>query len=96
MLIFSDITRITFITFKRSYQCEADAGVAAGRFNNRRARFQQSLAFRVFDHRQRDAVLYTAAGIGRFQLGVNIRSVGRDHTVQLDQRSTADKFQTVF
>ena len=48
------------------------------------------------DHRQRDAVFDTAAGIGRLQLGIYISPAGRDDTVQLDQRSAADKLQTVF
>ena len=51
------------IAFPHTTQCQADSGIAAGRFDDRHSRFQLSGLFRIFDHIQCNTVFDTAAGI---------------------------------
>ena len=56
------------VALDRGDHREADAGVAAGRLDDRAAGLELAAALGVLDHRQRDAVLDRAAGIGALGL----------------------------
>ncbi len=53
----------------RRHDRESRAGVPRGRLDDRAARLQESVALGRVDHRDRDAILDTAARIRRFELG---------------------------
>ena len=62
-----------------------DAGVAAGRFDDRPARSEPSLALGFLDHADTDAVLDRAAGVEHLQLGHDRRADPFGHAVEPDQ-----------
>ncbi len=75
---------------------EAHAGVAGGAFDDRAAGLQLAGLLGVLDHLHRHAVLDRVAGIGRFDLGVD---VGGDDAlrdaVEAHHRRVADGFEDV-
>lgn len=54
------------------YSAQADAGVAAGRFDDHRFRIQDAFCFSVFDHRFSDSVFYAAGRVEVFQFSEQI------------------------
>ena len=60
-----------------SYDRQADAGVARGRFDDRAARLELPLTLGRVDHAQRDAVLHRATRVEVLDLGVDRRPVAR-------------------
>ena len=80
-----------FIPFDRRDHRQADAGIAAGRLDDQRPRFQHAALFRVLDHGQRDPVLHTAARIEGFHLGDDFR-FAFIQAVDPHQRSIPDQF----
>ncbi len=66
------------VALGRRHERERDAGVAAGRLDDRAAGRQQAAALGVLDHGDRDAVLDAAARVARLELGQQARAAGVD------------------
>ena len=61
-----------WITFMRAHHGQADARIAAGRFDHRLAGLQFAGLFRVLDDCPGHAVFYRAHGVEGFDLGVDV------------------------
>ena len=73
------------VALDRGDHRQADAGVAAGRLDDRAAGFQLARFLGVLDHRQRDAVLDRPAGIGAFGLDPHL-ALAAEQAVDPDAR----------
>src|SRR3546814_10591625 len=71
---------------------QADAGVAGGRLHDRAAGLQLAGAFGILDHRERDAILDRAGGIGALALVPHL-VIGAEHPAQPNMRRVADRLQ---
>src|SRR2546428_9370945 len=63
--------------------------ISGSRFDNRAARFQNTLAFRRLNHRHADAILHGESGIQVLHLGQDGEPESRseEHTSELQSRS---------
>ena len=75
---------------------QPDAGVARGGLDNRVAGLKRAAAFGVLDHRAGDAILDGAARIDRFELGDDLRGVGRRNPAQTQHRRRANQVEHAF
>ncbi|MPM37749.1 hypothetical protein SDC9_84368 [bioreactor metagenome] len=80
------------VALDRGGEGQADAGVAAGGFDDQGSGREFAVAFGGFDHGQTDPVLDAAAGIEKFDFGQEFGSLGRK-PVDPHQRSVADGAQ---
>ena len=81
------------VSFGGGNHRQADPRVAAGRFENNLVRIEVASSFRPFNHKQGRAVFHGTAGIGVFELGINLHGrVGID-TPDLHQRRISDAAQ---
>jgi hypothetical protein len=71
-------------------QCQAQAGIAGGGFDDGATRLQAAIAFGGVDHRQTDAVLDRAAGVLRFKFEKQCAEAGIE-AGNLYQRRVADQ-----
>src|SRR5205085_3771475 len=69
---------------------EAETCIARGRFDDRAAGLQSSVALRRFDHRKRDAVFDRSARIVVFELEEKLTKTGIE-PCDLDERGVADE-----
>ena len=74
------------------HQRQADAGVAGGAFDQGVAGFDLAGFLRRFDHRQADAILDRAAGVGAFQFQIQLAGASIE-VAELDHRRVADQFE---
>ena len=81
------------IALHRRHQRQADAGVAAGRLDDRVARMQSPFPLRGLDHRQADAVLDAAARVVRLELAPHLGVLGPGQTAQANHRRVADQIE---
>src|SRR5262249_18108563 len=78
------------IALHRADEREADAGVPAGRLDDRAlAGVNVAGGLGRLDHRQRDAVLHRAAGIALLALAPELGVLGADEPRQPDERRSA-------
>ena len=83
------------VTLDRRGDRQPDAGVAAGRLDNRPARFEPPLALGFLDHADADAVLYRAAGVQHLQFGGDRRADPFGHPVQSNQGCVPERVDDV-
>src|SRR5216117_2372797 len=81
------------IALHRGGHGEPDARVAAGRLDDRRARFETALLLRGLEHRHGDPVLDAPAWIHRLELGEDARAARLREPVQADNRRVPDQLQ---
>ncbi|MNI60575.1 hypothetical protein D3C73_1158020 [compost metagenome] len=74
------------------HQCQAQAGIAGGAFDQGGAGLQVAALFCRFDHRQADAILDRSARVGVFELQVELADAGVQ-ALGLDDRGLADEFE---
>jgi len=79
------------IPFDRGGEGQPDAGIAAGGFDDEAAGLEDAAFFGIHDHGEADAVLDTAAGVGRFDFDENFRAAAVE-PVDPNQRSMPDQF----
>ena len=84
------------IAFRGGDECQRDAGVTAGRFENRHAWRQPAVALRGFDHRNADAILDRSGGIERLHLHQNGSGDSGVEPRNLHQRRVAEGVGEVF
>ncbi|MPN01533.1 hypothetical protein SDC9_148742 [bioreactor metagenome] len=80
------------VTLDRRHQRQADAGIAAGRFDDQSAGLEYARLLRGLDHRQRDAVFDRTARIERFDFGHHFGATGIEFG-DAHQRRVSDLFQ---
>jgi hypothetical protein len=81
------------VALHRGDHGEADAGIARGRLDDRAAGLQLAAPLGLLDHRQRDAVLDRAAGIGALGLDPDLGVA--EQAVHADMRRVADRLEDV-
>jgi hypothetical protein len=82
------------IAFLRADHCEADAGIAARRLDDRLPRPQFAALLRALDDGACHAVLDRSQRVERLDLGVDVNS-GRRQPVQPDQWCVANRLQNI-
>ncbi len=82
-----------FVAFDSRNYREADAGIAAGRLDDRPARLERSVGFGRFDHRQSDTVLDRSTGIAALRFDPHFGIA--EQALDADMRRVADRFENV-
>ena len=80
-----------FVTARRAHHRNADAGVAAGRFENDGVGFDAAGFFRGLDHRQADAVFHAGAGVLELELRHHLTGTTCGDAVDTHERRVADQ-----
>ena len=84
------------VTPRGRHERQRDAGIAAGRLDERRVRVDDCALFGIFNHGHADAVFDTAQRVEEFALQQNGRRHSHGHFVQFHQRSAPNRFDDVF
>src|SRR5579883_1481432 len=83
------------VTANRGDHREANAGIAAGWLDNRRARAQLPRALGLIDHGDGNAIFDAARRILSFELAKDRRRSLANHAVQANQRTVTNQSQHV-
>ena len=81
------------VALDRRRHRQADAGVAAGGLDDRRARLQEAASLGVIEHGDGDAVLDAPAGVQRLELCHDDRPVWLGQAVQPNHRRPPDQLE---
>src|SRR5581483_7082802 len=84
-----------FVTAIDPDQRQTDAGVAGSCFDNCAAGAKLALFLGPIDDPDCRAIFHTSTGIQIFELGIDFRSIRRDHVSELEKRSPADELGDV-
>ena len=87
--------RATNCTSRGAHHRQRHAGIAGGRFDHGIAGLEQALGLGIENDGDREAVLDRAAGIERFDLGVE-RHISRRDALQAYDRGMADGVENTF
>ncbi len=83
------------VALDRRDQRQADAGVAAGRFDDGVSRLQRAALFGRLDHRQSDAVLDAAGGVEGLELDQHLGVLVSRQSSQSHHRRRADELEHI-
>src|SRR5713101_3372574 len=81
------------VTLDCTYQREPDSSIARGGFDDGIAGLDAAVLFRLLDHRQANAIFYTAARVIVLELGPYFGIISGRHAVKPHHRSMADQVE---